>query len=60
MHKSLFITGTDTGVGKTATVQFFSDIMVNEASKRGAPLECIHINCRKEKTNYKVFYNSLF
>lgn len=44
----------DTGVGKTATVRLFSDILLNEASKRDVPLECIYINCRKEKTNYKV------
>lgn len=44
----------DRGVGKTATAKFFSRSLEKTALKRGINLKYVHINCRKERTEYKV------
>jgi cell division control protein 6 len=51
--RKILITGK-TGVGKTATVKFFGKLIVDAAVKRQAFIQHIHINCRKERTSYKV------
>ena len=51
--RKILITGK-TGVGKTATVKYFGKIMVEAALKRQLFIKHVHINCRKERTSYKV------
>jgi len=43
-----------TGIGKTATIKLFGEMLVNAAQKRSADIKYVHINCRKERTSYKV------
>ena len=43
-----------TGIGKTATIKLFGEMLVNAAQKRSGDIKYVHINCRKEKTSYKV------
>lgn len=43
-----------TGIGKTATVKRFGEMLINAAEKREIKINYIHINCRKERTSYKV------
>lgn len=51
--RKILITGK-TGVGKTATVKYFGNMIVEAALKRHVFIKHIHINCRKERTSYKV------
>lgn len=53
MSRKILITGK-TGVGKTVTVKKFGDLLEKAATKRDIPIKYIHINCRKERTHYKV------
>jgi len=53
MSRKILITGK-TGVGKTVTVKKFGELLKNAAKIRNIPIKYIHINCRKERTNYKV------
>ncbi len=43
-----------TGIGKTATIKLFGQMLVNAAQKRSGDIKYVHINCRKERTSYKV------
>jgi cell division control protein 6 len=43
-----------TGIGKTATVKLFGEMLTNAAKRRDIFIKYIHINCRKERTSYKV------
>jgi len=51
--RKILITGK-TGVGKTATVKYFGKMIVEAALKRHVFIKYVHINCRKERTSYKV------
>ena len=53
MSRKILITGK-TGVGKTVTVKRFGELLKKAAKVRDVPIKYIHINCRKERTNYKV------
>ncbi|MHA1458710.1 MAG: Cdc6/Cdc18 family protein [Promethearchaeota archaeon] len=46
-----------TGIGKTVTIKLFGEMLVNAAQKRSGNIKYVHINCRKEKTSYKVLIN---
>ena len=43
-----------TGIGKTVTIKLFGEMLVNAAQKRSGDIKYVHINCRKERTSYKV------
>lgn len=43
-----------TGIGKTVTIKLFGEMLVNAAEKRSRLIKYVHINCRKERTSYKV------
>lgn len=51
--RKALITG-GTGVGKTVTVKRFGQMITSTAEKREIPIEYFHINCRKERTGYKI------
>ncbi len=53
ISRKILITGK-TGIGKTATVKLFGNMLVEASSKRDVQIKYVHINCRKERTNYKV------
>ncbi|MBY9009677.1 MAG: AAA family ATPase [Candidatus Lokiarchaeota archaeon] len=53
ISRKLLIIGK-TGIGKTATIKLFGEMLVNAAQKRSANIRHVHINCRKERTSYKV------
>jgi cell division control protein 6 len=48
-----------TGIGKTVTVKLFSNLLRAAAKKRKILIKYIHINCRKERTSYKVLIKIL-
>jgi len=54
--RKILITG-NTGIGKTATVKIFGDMLHKVGQKREISIKYIHINCRKERTSYKVLIN---
>jgi len=43
-----------TGIGKTVTIKLFGEMLVKAAQKRSGKINYVHINCRKERTSYKV------
>jgi len=47
------------GLGKTLITQNFGQLLLKSAKKRNINLKFIHINCRKEKTCYKVIHQIL-
>ncbi|MHA1835966.1 MAG: ORC1-type DNA replication protein, partial [Candidatus Odinarchaeia archaeon] len=49
----VFITG-NTGCGKTSVTQRFGQLAENLAKKRGIKLKYVHINCRREKTDFLI------
>ncbi|MFW9772096.1 MAG: Cdc6/Cdc18 family protein [Promethearchaeota archaeon] len=53
ISRKILITGK-TGIGKTATVKLFGQMLLNASKKRDISIKYVHINCRKEKTSYKV------
>ena len=53
ISRKILITGK-TGIGKTVTVKLFGEMLKKASIKRNVPINCIHINCRKERTSYKV------
>ncbi len=53
VSRKVLITG-GIGVGKTVTIKRFCQIITNTAEKRKIPMEYFHINCRKERTGYKI------
>jgi cell division control protein 6 len=53
ISRKVLITGR-TGIGKTVTVKRFGTLLTNAAIKRNISICYIHVNCRKERTSYKV------
>ncbi|TFG23916.1 MAG: ORC1-type DNA replication protein [Promethearchaeota archaeon] len=53
ISRKILITGK-TGIGKTVTVKLFGMILSEASKKRNISLKYIHVNCRKERTSYKV------
>jgi len=53
ISRKILITGR-TGIGKTATVKLFGELLRKAASNRDITIKYIHVNCRKERTSYKV------
>ena len=53
ISRKILITGK-TGIGKTDTIKLFGMLLEEVGMKRNVPIKVIHINCRKERTNYKV------
>ena len=53
ISRKILITGK-TGIGKTVTVKLFGEILTKTAEMRNISIKYIHINCRKERTSYKV------
>ncbi|MHA2007456.1 MAG: Cdc6/Cdc18 family protein [Promethearchaeota archaeon] len=51
--RKILITGK-TGIGKTATVKKFGEILTAASLNRGVSIKYVHVNCRKERTSYKV------
>ena len=43
-----------TGIGKTVTVKVFGEMLRKASEKRNILIKYVHINCRKERTSYKV------
>jgi len=53
VSRKILITGK-TGIGKTVTVKSFGDILERISKKRDIKIKFLHVNCRKERTSYKV------
>ena len=53
ISRKILITGK-TGIGKTATVKFFGVLLEKASKKRDINVKYVHVNCRKERTSYKV------
>jgi len=53
ISRKILITGK-TGIGKTATVKLFGELLEKVSKKRDVNVKYIHVNCRKERTSYKV------
>jgi cell division control protein 6 len=53
ISRKILIVGR-TGIGKTATVKLFGEMLINAAAKRSGVVKYVHVNCRKERTSYKV------
>lgn len=53
ISKNILVMG-DSGIGKTATIKLFGEILKKAAEKRSISLNCVFVNCRCEKTNYNV------
>ena len=53
ISRKILVTGK-TGIGKTVTVKFFGTLLIEAAKKKNISINYIHVNCRKERTSYKV------
>jgi cell division control protein 6 len=53
ISRKILITGK-TGIGKTVTVKKFGEILIDASIKRHVKVKYVHVNCRKERTSYKV------
>ena len=53
ISRKVLITGK-TGIGKTVTIKLFGMLLEEVGIKRSVSIKVIHVNCRKERTNYKV------
>ncbi|NVM35858.1 MAG: AAA family ATPase [Candidatus Lokiarchaeota archaeon] len=53
ISRKILITGK-TGIGKTATIKLFGEILEKASKKRQINVKYVHVNCRKERTSYKV------
>ena len=53
ISRKILITGR-TGIGKTVTVKVFGEMLKEASIKRNICIKYIHVNCRKERTSYKV------
>ncbi|MFX1377765.1 MAG: Cdc6/Cdc18 family protein [Promethearchaeota archaeon] len=53
ISRKILITGK-TGIGKTVTVKLFGRILENVSKRRDINIRYAHVNCRKERTSYKV------
>ena len=49
----------DVGIGKTAIVKTFSKMLLLSSKNRNLNIKYIHINCRIERTNYKILQKIL-
>ena len=47
------------GIGKTAITKSFGKMLLISAHKRNINIKYVHINCRREKTNFKIMYQIL-
>jgi len=47
------------GIGKTAITKSFGKMLLISAQKRNIDIRYVHINCRREKTNFKIVYQIL-
>ncbi len=47
------------GIGKTAITKTFGKMLLISAQKRNINIRYVHINCRREKTNFKIVYQIL-
>ncbi|MFX1327106.1 MAG: ORC1-type DNA replication protein [Promethearchaeota archaeon] len=56
ISRKILITGK-TGIGKTVTVKLFGELLEHASEKRNINIKYVHINCRKERTSYKVLMN---
>ena len=53
ISRKILITGK-IGIGKTVTVKYFGDLLKRASKKRNIAIKYVHINCRKERTSYKI------
>ncbi|MHA2398180.1 MAG: Cdc6/Cdc18 family protein [Promethearchaeota archaeon] len=53
LSRRILITGK-TGIGKTVTVKNFGEILTKISNERDVAIKYVHVNCRKERTSYKV------
>lgn len=53
ISRKILITGK-TGIGKTVTVKLFGELLERASKKRNINIKYVHVNCRKERTSYKV------
>jgi len=53
ISRKILITGK-IGIGKTVTVKYFGDLLKKASKKRNIGIKYVHINCRKERTSYKI------
>jgi len=53
ISRKILITGK-TGIGKTVTVKLFGGLLEMASKKRNINIKYAHVNCRKERTSYKV------
>jgi len=53
ISRKILITGR-TGIGKTVTVKTFGEMLKKASIKRNIDIKYVHVNCRKERTSYKV------
>ena len=53
ISRKILITGK-TGIGKTATVKLFGELLEKTSKKRNVNVKYVHVNCRKERTSYKI------
>jgi len=53
ISRKILITGK-TGIGKTVTVKLFGDLLEKASKQRNVNIKYVHVNCRKERTSYKV------
>ncbi|WP_371801968.1 Cdc6/Cdc18 family protein [Candidatus Lokiarchaeum ossiferum] len=56
--RKLLIQG-DVGIGKTAIARTFGIMLKRSAEKRNIKIEVVHINCRKERTHFKILQQIL-
>ncbi|MFW9879225.1 MAG: Cdc6/Cdc18 family protein [Candidatus Thorarchaeota archaeon] len=53
ISRKILITGK-TGIGKTVTIKYFGEILKKASRERNIAIKYAHVNCRKERTSYKV------
>ena len=53
ISRKILITGK-TGIGKTVTIKYFGEILKKASNERNIAIKYVHVNCRKERTSYKV------
>jgi cell division control protein 6 len=53
ISRKILVTGK-TGIGKTVTVKLFGELLEKASKKRNVNVKYVHVNCRKERTSYKV------
>lgn len=58
ISRKILVTGK-TGIGKTVTVKHFGEMLIKAAKKKEISINYIHVNCRKERTSYKVMIKIL-